>query len=193
MKKIEIHCSWDLEFDLYSSKQIELWVDTNPTSAKKEDSIRVGVFIEPPEIRKSVGVNVNPSNFDYLLTYDHSILENSDSSFLYEFGGCWVKDYSFGNKEFGVSTLIGGKQLAPGHSLRTNLFKRSSEIQTPKDIWVSKNFPPANPGNHRVLTGTKSNMFYKQFHIVIENVKRKNWFTEKLIDSLYTKTIPNED
>ena len=33
-------------------------------------------------------------------------------------------------------------------------------------------------------------MFNRQFHICIENVKRQNWFTEKLIDCLYTKTIP---
>ena len=33
-------------------------------------------------------------------------------------------------------------------------------------------------------------MFDSQFHIVIENVKRNYWFTEKLIDSFKTKSVP---
>ena len=33
-------------------------------------------------------------------------------------------------------------------------------------------------------------MFNSQFHICIENTKRKNWFTEKLIDCFETNTIP---
>ena len=33
-------------------------------------------------------------------------------------------------------------------------------------------------------------MFDSQFHLCIENAKRRNWFTEKLIDCLITKTVP---
>ena len=36
----------------------------------------------------------------------------------------------------------------------------------------------------------KNELFYSQFHIVIENVTEDNWFTEKLIDCFQTKTIP---
>lgn len=190
MKKIKTICDWDLEVNLESDKTIELWVDQNPNFEKDPDVIRIGLLIEPEEIRRSLGLVTFLDRFDFILTHNKDIIESRENAFLYEFGGCWVRDYEFGNKEFGVSTLIGGKKLAHGHSLRTNLFRRSGEIKIPKDIWVSKNFPPANPGNHRLLTGTKASMFNRQFHIVIENVKRENWFTEKLIDALYTKTIP---
>jgi hypothetical protein len=190
MKKIKILCDWDLDVNIESDKNIELWVDQNPNLEKDPDVIRIGLLIEPEEIRRSLGLVTFLDRFDYILTHNKDIIVSRENSFLYEFGGCWVKDYEFGNKEFGVSTLIGGKNLAQGHELRKNLFERHDEIQIPKNIWVSKNFPPANPGNHQLLTGTKSSMFNRQFHIVIENVKRENWFTEKLLDALYTKTIP---
>jgi hypothetical protein len=190
MGKIKIICDWDLDVNIESDKNIELWVDQNPNLEKDPGTIRIGLLIEPEEIRRSLGLVTFLDRFDYILTHNKDIINSRGNAFLYEFGGCWVKDYEFGNKEFGVSTLIGGKNLAQGHVIRTNLFKRNGEIKIPKDVWVSKNFPPVNPGNHHVLTGTKSSMFDKQFHIVIENVKRENWFTEKLMDSLYTKTVP---
>jgi hypothetical protein len=102
-----------------------------------------------------------------------------------------VRDYEETNKSFGVSTLIGGKQMTHGHRLREEVFRSSNRITIPKEFWISKNFPPQGDlGGNPILNGSKSEMFDRQFHICIENVKRENWFTEKLIDCLYTKTIP---
>lgn len=192
MKKISVHCSWDLEVDLLSEKQINLWVDTYPNQHKTPGTVNVGVFIEPPEVRRASGMG-HPmiDRFDYVLTHDQNLLDLSNKCFLYEFGGCWTNDYAFGEKTFGVSTLIGGKAMTTGHVLRTNLYRRADEISTPKKIWISKNYPPRTPtGGNPILTGTKSSMFDTLFHICIENEKRHNWFTEKLIDCLYTKTVP---
>jgi hypothetical protein len=41
-----------------------------------------------------------------------------------------------------------------------------------------------------VSTSSKNELFYSQFHIVIENVTSDNWFTEKIVDCFQTKTIP---
>jgi len=192
MKKIEIHCSWDLEFDLHHEKQLELWVDKYPPNQKQSpEVIRIGIFIEPPEIRNVIGLQTKTNHFDYILTHDQDLLDSRDNCFLYEFGGCWTRDYNFNEKKFGVSTLIGGKKMSHGHHLRGSVFDKAREINIPKDIWISKNYPPKNPGiGNPVLSGPKSHMFDHQFHICIENVKRDNWFTEKLLDCLYTKTVP---
>jgi len=191
MKNIKIHCSWDLEFDLYTEDQIELWVDSNPNLTKPEGAVRIGVFIEPPEIMNAMYLQVGLSHFDYILTHNQALLESNKNAFRYEFGGCWTKDYNFDEKKFGLSTLIGGKKMAHGHNIRSQVFNRTNEIKVPKDIWISKNYPPTNPGiGNLILSGTKSDMFETQFHICIENVKRDNWFTEKLLDCLYTKTVP---
>jgi hypothetical protein len=191
MKNIKIECGWDLEFDLFHEKQLELWVDKNPTPGKQEGVVRIGILIEPPEIRGAMGLQTFLDRFDFILTHDQSIIASNEKAYLYEFGGCWVRDYNFGDKKFGVSTLIGGKKMVHGHNLRSQVFNRSREITIPKNIWISKNFPPSDKGSgNPILSGSKSDMFNTQFHICIENVKRDNWFTEKLLDCLYTKTIP---
>lgn len=191
MKDIKVLCNWELSVDIRNEKQIELWVDKYPHTPRNPGVIRICVLIEPQEIRNSMGLATITEPFDYILTHDQSILDQMDNAFLYEFGGCWVRDYSFAEKIFGVSTLIGGKKMAAGHHLRLQLFNREEEIRIPKTVWISKNFPPPQGGNgNPILSGPKSHMFNKQFHICIENVKRKNWFTEKLIDCLYTKTVP---
>jgi hypothetical protein len=191
MEDIKVLCEWDLSVDVRSEKDIELWVDIYPNTPKNPGTTRIGVFIEPPEIRNSMGLRTLTEPFDFILTHDQSILDSMSNAFLYEFGGCWTGDYEFGEKIFGVSTLIGGKKMAHGHHLRLQLFNSASEISIPKTVWISKNFPPPHGGiGNPVLSGPKSHMFDKQFHICIENVKRENWFTEKLIDCLYTKTVP---
>lgn len=191
MNKIRVICDWDLKVDLYHNRQIELWVDRMPIGEKTPGMVRIGLFIEPPEIRSMLNVQNQILAYDYVLTHDQDLIDRYSNCFLYEFAGCWVRDYVEGEKKFGVSTLIGGKQMTHGHRLREEIFRNSSRINIPKDFWLSKNFPPPGnfPGNP-VLHGTKSDMFNRQFHICIENVKRQNWFTEKLIDCLYTKTVP---
>ena len=192
MKKIKVHCSWDLEVNLFHERQLELWVDKFPGSQRSNGSVHIGVLIEPKEIRNIMGLSSDISSYDYALTHDQSLLDNNSNSFLYEFGGCWVKDYDQNtNKEFGISTLIGGKQMVQGHFLRTDLFRNKDMLTVPNTFWISKNYPPGNKNNgNPILMGSKSDMFNKQFHICIENVKRENWFTEKLLDCLYTKTVP---
>ena len=192
MKKIKIHCSWDLEIDLFHEKQLELWVDKIPGGQRSSESVHIGLLLEPRELRNELRVSNDISSYDYVLTHDKSILDNSDKSFLYEFGGCWVKDYDQSqDKIFGVSTLIGGKKMVPGHYLRLSVLNNAHRLTIPKTVWISKNYPPSgNPGDNTVLMGGKEDMFDKQFHICIENVRRENWFTEKLIDCLYTRTVP---
>lgn len=188
MKKVNIHCEWDLEFDLFHEKQLEIWVDSFPGTNKDNGSVHIGVLVEPREL---TGIT-NIGFYDYTLTHDPLILSNSGKSFLYEFGGCWAKDYEQSkDKIFGVSTLVGNKKWLPGHILRTSLVENKNRIKVPNTIWASKNLPPHNSTNcDKILFGSKSEMFDKQFHICIENIKRENWFTEKLIDCLYTRTIP---
>lgn len=63
-------------------------------------------------------------------------------------------------------------------------------IGNPIDFYVSSHNPIYNLYNSKVLKDKKNELFDSQFHICIENSKQKNLFTEKLIDCLYTKTIP---
>jgi hypothetical protein len=81
--------------------------------------------------------------------------------------------------------------MAEGHFLRQKLWFKEDRITIPKKFFLSGNFGGIeNYNNNPILGRDKSPLFDSQFHICIENVKRQNWFTEKLIDCLQTKTVP---
>jgi len=195
MNNIRIFCGWDLKFNLQHEKQIELYVDQVPSTPTPPNTVRFVFLLEPPEI-KNIGPQalngLNTGRYNYLLTHNQELINASDKAHLFEFATSWVKNYHFPEKKYEVSALVGGKNMAPGHGLRTQLLKREVSITKPKKIFVSGNFPPRDMDIKRfsVLGKDKSPLFDSQFHICIENAKRPNWFTEKLIDCLITKTVP---
>jgi len=195
MKNIKIFCSWDLEFDLYHEKQIELYVEQIPHDVTPENTIRFVLLIEPVDI-----INLNPiaiegfkrGHYNYIFTHNEDLLKEIPSAHLFEFATTWIKDYDFPEKEYGVSTLVGGKLIAPGHHIRQKLWFKESRInKIPTKFFLSGNLGGIeNYNNNPILGPDKSPLFKTQFHICIENTKRNNWFTEKLIDCLQTKTMP---
>jgi hypothetical protein len=195
MKKIKIYCSWELDINLYHNKQIELYVDLIPKNETPKDFIRFVFLLEPPEIQDIAHMakwGINNKTYNFLFTHNQQLLDEiSEKSFLFPLASTWIKDYNFVEKKFEVSTLVGGKLLAPGHYLRQKLWYKENKIKVPKKFFLSGNYGGVeNYNNNPILGKDKSPLFDSQFHICIENVKRKNWFTEKIIDCLQTKTVP---
>ncbi len=195
MKNIKIFCSWDLQFDLYHEKQIELYVDNLPSTPIPDNTIRVVLLIEVQDIlnlNEPVMQGANNKYFNLVLTHNPYLLENCKIAHMFEFGTTWIKGFSFPKKEFEVSTLVGGKLYAPGHHLRQKVWFKENRIKNiPTKFFLSGNLGGIeNFKNNPILGSDKALLFYSQFHICIENSKRENWFTEKLIDCLQTKTIP---
>ena len=63
--------------------------------------------------------------FDYILTFDEEVLEKCKNARILEYGTTWIKDtYEFPKKIFEVSTLVGGKKITNGHTLRRDLWNR---------------------------------------------------------------------
>jgi hypothetical protein len=196
MNKVKINCSWDLSFELFHEKKIELFVDFyGVNNSTDKDTVKILFILEPPEIVPQftqMAINMQ-DRFDFILTHNEDILKNCKNAVLFEFGSTWIKQpYAFSEKTFEVSTLVGGKLMAPGHHLRQKLWYKQNRILTPTKFFYSGNMHSGleNYNNNPVLGDKKEPMFDSQFHIVIENVKRNNWFTEKLIDAFYTKTVP---
>ncbi len=198
MKNINIFCPWDLKFDFYHEKQIELYVDLIPPDTVPNDTVRFIFLLEPPEILRGIQNEaldaVNQGRASYLLTHNQELIDRSDKAILQEFATSWIRNFNnFENKKFEVSTLIGGKLMAEGHFVRQNILNKKSEFIIPNKLWISANFPPRhniNASDQPVLNGGKEEMFYSQFHIVVENARRQNWFTEKIMDAFQTKTVP---
>lgn len=196
MKNIKIFCGWGLKFDFFSEKQIELYVDHIPNNPVPPNTLRFLFLLEPPEIinlSQRALQSYNAGFYNYLLTHNQELLDNCKNSVNFPLASTWIKDYNFPEKEFSVSTLVGGKRMAHGHIVRQKLWDRQNEIKNIKtNFFISGNFKGGlhNRNNNPVLGQKKDPLFNSQFSIIIENTFRRNWFTEKLIDSLQTKTIP---
>lgn len=193
MNNIKIYCDF-ISFDLYHQKKIELYVNFVPTSDKAIDVIRFVYLIEPYQIldlRQQALINYKKT-YDFLLTHDESLLRKTEGSYLTEFGSCWIKDFQHEPKHFSVSFLCGGKTITAGHHLRQDIWKASNLIDAPKKFFISGNYSGVlqNPYQYPILGTRKHQLFQSMFHICIENVQNKNFFTEKLIDCLYAKCIP---
>jgi hypothetical protein len=137
----------------------------------------------------------NQHLFDYVLTHNDDILNNCSKAILFEHGISWIKDYDITKpKVFEVSTVVGFKMISEGHAIRKDLWFNQKRINCPKRFFLSNQHQGLpNIDNNPVLGASmeeKIAMFDSQFHIAIESTKRNNYFTEKLLDSLITKTVP---
>ena len=91
------------------------------------------------------------------------------------------------DKKFCVSTVCGRKGITENRLIRERLYLRQKEILIPKDFYVSGN---EGMEGEKILGDSKLPLFESMFHICIENISQKNWFTEKLIDPIVRKSIP---
>lgn len=194
MYPIKIFCDF-ISFDLVYPQQVELYVNCIPDTIKTENSIRFVYLIEPVDIQneRNKALFCYKKTYDFLLTHDNFLLERIQDSSLLEFGSCWVKDYEHGDKDFSISFVCGGKSITKGHSLRREIWENESQISNiRKRFYLSGHFAGnlKNPKEYPVLGNKKSDLFVSQFHLCIENSRQSNFFTEKLIDALYTKTVP---
>lgn len=192
MYNLSIIANFGLDIQFQTKVPCELYVDRIPTTPKEAQ--RVLWIIEPNEVSgfRESAIN-NCDKFDLILTWDDKILSSCPNAKLFPYGTTWVQDFNFEEKEYCVTTLIGGKTQCSGHVLRHSIPNVLSEIENiPYHMYNSINTVFRvedgfrNMKNHVV----KNELFYSQFHIVIENVNSKNWFTEKLIDCFQTKTVP---
>jgi len=193
--KPKIYVDWKLESDFDYEKTIEIFVDKFPAPFKEINTIKIVVLQEVFNIAKYRDhLNVFKDYYDYVFTYDQEILNTNEKARHFLCINTWINDFVFKKKEFGVSTLIGGKNnvILEGYNIRHNLWNRQNEINIPKYIYLSNHFKwtEIDYTNRLVLGDSKNDMFNTQYHIAIENTSYQNMFTEKIIDCFQTKTIP---
>jgi hypothetical protein len=117
----------------------------------------------------------------------------------YIFATSWIKEDDYNNidissKKFKISSLVGYKNWTSGHNIRQELYQRQQEFtDTSLIIYRSNHGTPLRDISNNLLLpdNNKINLFKEfQFSIAIENSQQANYFTEKLVDCLITKTIP---
>lgn len=127
-------------------------------------------------------VVANHKKFDLILTSHEYVLEKCSNAKLFLFGSGWVPPIPDNSqKDFTLSFLCGSKQSLPGHKLRHEVLKNSDYFTGS----YKKQFYYSYP------SGKKQDTLYPaMFSIIIENTQHRNYFTEKIVDCLLSKSIP---
>ena len=170
--------------------------------------------------RESIEVVIaNSHQYDLILTTDEDILTHCSNAVLVPYGTTWLNkgkiddvnaigEYSstldklHKDKKFEVSFLCSfhPRQLE-GYEMRKNAWLNQEHMTTPTLFYSSPRMILHNAPDwyqERILpfsgnplpNDDKDELFHSQFHLSIESTKIKNYFTEKLIDALITKTVP---
>lgn len=143
----------------------------------------------------------NHSNYDIFLAHDDEILKACPKAKLYVFGSCWISPIIYNSIDIArklprISSLTGWKDTTDGHNFRRHLYFNQKSIDLPitwyrscVNVWMIEEIT-SNPILD-VSQFSKKDLFLDyQYSLVIENNRTPNYFTEKLLDCLMTKTIP---
>lgn len=174
-----------------------MFIQCDSTTAPPQGIETIYVQVEPEAIHPcNAFLRANSHLFKYVLTYDTDVAPNA---YNHTFGSVWVKPHDYettdtGLKTFQISMVCGSKSWTVGHKLRHEVYVRQLEFNPNITIFRSNRggqYLPNISNNIFLPDDNKINLFkHFQYSIVIENSKQSNYFTEKLIDCLITKTIP---
>lgn len=188
-----------------------MYVDTREY-IQSDTSKKIYIQCEPFAIKNQRDfLQANQNNYDAIICHDSSQFPHHKHAVSYCALNTWI-DPSYYNsvdtslKTFKISHISGYKDWTVGHKIRKDLYMKQRDFQsfpiTFYRSWVQPHLPDiqSNPfipetiptKNHSGLSRTAKVILFTtyQFSIVIENTKETNYFSEKLIDCLLTKTIP---
>lgn len=143
--------------------------------------VKVAWLLEPRELYPQNYTNIDPSEFDVILTHNEELLNTyPNKTIKVPFGGCWIEknNYKLHEKSQGISMIYSNKGFMPGHRLRHAIASEIPGIEL------------FGRGTPRVLDKKEEALIPFKYSIAIENSRVNNFFTEKLLDCFATGTIP---
>jgi len=188
MKSNNVFCNWDFNLDINDMLDVNIWIDCFDNLNESSKKHKILYLMEPDGISRIYNKAFKlRKKFTYILSSDKKFVDSCDNAVLFEFGTCWIDNFVFKRKSFGVSTIIGDKMMTQGHKMRKKLFQKENEITILTKFFISHH---SNKIGKYYLKDKKDPAFDMNFHIVIENERKDYYFTEKIIDCFQTKTIP---
>lgn len=150
-----------------------------------EAAMKVAWIIEPREVFGSQphrDVVKLEHQFDLIFTHDKRLLKRGDKYKLAPWGGCWIpeEDWAIYPKKIVKPSLIASnKTMTQGHNLRHVIAR---EFGDRVDM----------VGHHpyRPIKNKLEVLCDRAFAVVVMNAREENWFSELLIDTLVTGTVP---
>jgi hypothetical protein len=114
------------------------------------------------------------------MTHDEDLLKQfPEKTKKVIFGGCWVDEHNYAvhPKTKNLSMIYSSKNTLDGHRLRHEVADKAG-------------FDLFGAGAGNPIDKKEEALIDYRFSVVIENTKRRNYFTEKLLDCFATGTIP---
>ena len=182
-------------------KTVEVYIDS--LSYSGSSNYKIFLQLEPTVIRNMEDHLLNNGDkYDKIFTYHQTVLDKLPNAVKSILPACsWISGNQFhsihtSKKQFQISCITGSKQMAEGHSFRLLLYFNQQalikECRIPVTFYRSSAGHPLPEVTHNpFIQKDKFPLFETyQYSFVIENSSQTNYFTEKLIDCLITKTIP---
>lgn len=149
------------------------------------NGIKVAMLVEPRSISEGIYrfIEINHNKFYKVFTYDKKLIEECDNGEFYPHGGCWIKteDHKVHEKTKLLSFIVSNKSQTVGHKLRHSIKRVFKQNKIEYD-----NFGRGYKTIEYKLDALKD----YAFSLIIENCKIDYYFSEKLIDSFMTGTVP---
>lgn len=198
--KVKFFYNDQMQFDVDCNTPTEVYIDQIVRHRVPDGVTRIIILEEPRKGLLYRLVKRNPGYYTYLLTFHRELLK-SPRARRFLMMKPWITNYKFKEKQFSVSTVVGGKKhpAMEGYNLRHEVWRNRDRIYIPKQFYLSGDtkhwhtFVPwteVSYDNELVLGNSKEPLFDSMYHIAIENTAIKNYFSEKLLDCFQTKTVP---
>ncbi len=179
------HIEWNRSYENIIDGELIFITDDCMIMSDNIKGDKIGVLMEPRAINPHIYNHIqnNNSNLKRIFTYDKILLDSSDKFEFYPHCGCWIspENQMVYPKTNLLSIVASNKQSTIGHKLRHTVINEIRQSNLDIDVYGTG----YNPVTHK-LDAMKN----YAFTIVIENSKIDYYFTEKLIDSFMTGTVP---
>lgn len=128
-------------------------------------------------------LRVTHRRFHRVLTCNEDLLQRIPNGVFFPFGGTWVPEWRDLDtaKTRMCSLIASAKRSEDGHVLRHEIVDWASAADIALD---------AMGGGYKPFADKAEGLAPYRFSVVIENVRERNYFTEKLIDALLCRTVP---
>lgn len=147
-------------------------------------------------------VIANQHHYTKIMTTNPKILQECSNAVFLPYGTTWLNKSkhhpdSLGvfteelgaiQKENSVSMICGSLSGKLGYSVRHTIWNHRKNIPAKLKFYSSTRFPI--PGEPTLPNDDKIHLFGSMYSVVVESSSEPNYFSEKLIDCLITKTIP---
>lgn len=168
----------------YFDKKVSISYET--LDYDESADFKVLVYCAEPDCICNISQEVikNQNKFDLILTWKKEVLNNCKNSEKFLFGDRIIKEENLKlDKKNQISYLTSNKNFTEGHIFRQKLFDFFNTHDFNGDYELLIHRSPPKIEKEQIFNNAK-------FSIIIENGKEEDYFSEKLIDCLISKTIP---